>query len=228
MHFIILGILVVTIVFAPQWWARHTFKKYSKHNDSFPGTGGQLARHLLDQQGLQHIPVEITTLGDHYDPDAKTVRLLENHFNGKSLTAISIAAHEIGHAIQDKNDSPLLRSRTKLVQFARITEKIGSAAMIAMPFVTAISRSPTIGLILFICAIASLFVSTIVHLVTLPVEWDASFRKALPILQKGQYITKSEEKAVNQILKAAALTYVAASLASLLNLARWIAILRRR
>ena len=227
MHFVILGILVVVIVFAPQWWARYVFKKYSKANDNFPGTGGELARHLLDKQGLDSVAVEITTLGDHYDPNDKVVRLLENNFNGKSLTAISIAAHEVGHAIQDKNDSPLLRSRTKLVRFANITEKIGSAAMIAMPFVTAISRSPSVGLLLFLSAILSLFVSTIVHLVTLPVEWNASFQKALPLLINGQYITKSEEKAVRQILKAAALTYVAASLASLLNLARWIAILRR-
>ncbi len=228
MHFVILGMIVVIIVFAPQWWARHTFKKYSQQNDSFPGTGGQLARHLLDKQGLHDIPVEISTRGDHYDPSEKVVRLLEGHYKGKSLTAISIAAHEVGHAIQDQNNSPLLRSRTKLVQFASITEKIGSAAMIAMPFVTAISRSPALGLILFISAIASLFVSTIVHLVTLPVEWDASFHKALPMLKKGAYITKNEEQAVKKILKAAAFTYVAASLASLLNLARWIAILRRR
>ncbi len=227
MYFLILGLFIIILVFGPQAWARYTFARYSKTQEHFPGTGGELARHLVQRFGLKGVKVEITELGDHYDPQAKAVRLLPDHYHGRSLTAIAIAAHEVGHAIQDHRNSPLLRTRTRLVAFAQWTEKAGSLAMMVTPLAALISRSPTVGALLFFLGISSLFVSTIVHLVTLPVEWDASFNKALPILAEG-YIKPEEQKAVRKILKAAALTYLASSLASLLNLARWIAILRRR
>ena len=138
-----------------------------------------------------------------------------------------IAYHEVGHAIQDKQNSPLLSNRTRWVEFAQFTDRLGSLAMIAMPFLALLSKSPALaGLIIFL-AVGSMLVTTIVHFITLPVGLDASFKKALPILKEGEYIEPEDEKAVNAILKAAAYTYVAASLASLLNLARWIAIFRR-
>ncbi len=228
MHFVILALLIVALVFGPQFWARYIFRRHSRPRPEMPGTGGELARHLIERFGLEGVKVEVTELGDHYDPQSKTVRLQQQHYQGRSLTAIAIAAHEVGHAIQDHQNSPLLRSRTRLVGFAQWTEKAGSLAMMAIPVVSLLSRSPSAAALLFFLGIASLFVSTLVHLVTLPVEWDASFNKALPILREGNYIRPEDHKAVRKILKAAALTYVAASLASLLNLARWIAILRRR
>ena len=228
MYFVILGLLIMALVFGPQLWARYVFQRHNRPRPQMPGTGGELARHLIERFGLKGIKVEVTELGDHYDPQSKTVRLQQQHYQGRSLTAIAIAAHEVGHAIQDHQNSPLLRSRTRLVGFAQWTEKAGSLAMMAIPVVGLLSRSPSASALLFFLGIASLFVSTLVHLVTLPVEWDASFNKALPILKEGNYIQPQDYKAVRQILKAAALTYVAGSLASLLSLARWIAILRRR
>ncbi len=208
-------------------WARYTFRRYSDHQEHFPGTGGELARHLIKRFGLEEVTAETTPVGDHYDPLSKTVRLTEGNYNGKSLTAIAVAAHEVGHAIQHHRGSPLLNTRTRLVQFAQIAEKAGSVAMLAIPVVAGVTGAPSMGLFMFAIGIGSLLVSTLVHLVTLPVEWDASFGKALPILREGDYIQRHEQRAVEKILRAAALTYVAASLASLLNLARWIAILRR-
>ena len=228
MHFIILGILVFLVIFGPQIWAKRTFARYNTHQDHFPGTGGELARHLLNKNGLEEIKLEETETGDHYDPQSKTVRLTAQNLSGKSLTAIAIAAHEVGHAIQDSQNHPMLTLRTKLVATAQIAEKIGSAAIIAAPIATMITRSPAAGALFFMIGIGSMFVSTLVHLVTLPVEWDASFGKALPMLKAGEYLSDKEMLAANKILKAAALTYVAGSLASLLNLWRWIAILRRR
>ena len=228
MHFLLLGVLIFIIIFGPQFWAKRTFARYSKPQDHFPGTGGELARHLLNKNGLEHIKLEQTEIGDHYDPATKVVRLLPDNFNGKSLTAISIAAHEVGHAVQDAEEHPMLSLRTRLVQTAQFAEKIGSAAILAAPIATMLTRAPAAGAIFFAIGIGSMFVSTLVHLVTLPVEWDASFGKALPMLKSGEYLSNNELIAANKILKAAALTYVAGSLASLLNLWRWIAILRRR
>ena len=113
------------------------------------------------------------------------------------------------------------------MEFALLTDKLGSLAMIAMPFLAFLSKSPVLAGVIILLAVGSMFVATIVHFITLPVELDASFKKALPILKEGEYIEPEDEQAVNAILKAAAYTYVAASLASLLNLARWIAIFRR-
>ena len=228
MHFIILGTLLLGLLYAPQLWARYTFKKYSQQQEHFPGTGGELARHLLNEFELQSVSLEVTEQGDHYDPENRTVRLSSQNFNGKSLTAIAIAAHEVGHAIQHAQQHPLLSLRTKLINTAATAEKFSSLALIAIPVMTLITRSPSAGLLMFLVAISSMLLSIIIHLVTLPVELDASFSKALPILQKGGYISERESNAAKKILRAAALTYVASSLASLLNFWRWIAILRRR
>ena len=227
MHFAILAIILIVVIYLPQFLAKSTFKKYNKHSEHFPGTGGELARHLLDKFELQSVGVEVTETGDHYDPESRMVRLSAENFNQKSLTAVAIASHEVGHAIQHAQNHPMLMLRAKLVRIAFAAEKAGSLAMIAIPFVTVITRAPSAALLLFVIAIGSMLISTIVHLVTLPVEWDASFGKALPLLKSGEYLNESELINAEKILKAAAFTYVAGSLASLLNLWRWIAILRR-
>jgi len=228
MQFLILGIIIFAVIFGPQIWAKRTFARYNKNQNHFPGNGGELARHLLNKHGLNDIRLEQTEIGDHYDPLTKTVRLTKENYIGRSLTAISVAAHEVGHAIQDSQDHPMLNLRTKLIRTAQVAEKIGAAAIVAAPIVTMITRAPAAGALFFMIGIGSMFVSTLVHLVTLPVEWDASFGKALPMLKSGEYLSDKEIQAAEKILKAAALTYVAGSLASLLNLWRWIAILRRR
>lgn len=226
MHFLFLIIIFLVVVFGPQWWASYTFKRYAKSQDHIPGTGGELARHLLDKYDMQDVEVEETEQGDHYDPESRTVRLSPNNFHDNSLTAVAVAAHEVGHAIQHQQKETKLELRSRLVGIAQKSEKLGSAIMVAMPFVTVITRSPAAGLIFALAGLASIAGSTLVHLVTLPVEWDASFGKALPILKSG-YIEEHDHAAVERILKAAALTYVAASLASLLNVWRWVALLRR-
>lgn len=228
MHFILIGVLLLGLLYGPQLWARYTFKKYSEQQEHFPGTGGELARHLLNEFDLQSVSLEVTEQGDHYDPENRVVRLSSQNFNSKSLTAIAIAAHEVGHAIQHAQHHPLLSLRTKLIKTAAIAEKLSSLALIAIPIITLITRSPSAGLLMFLVAISSMLLSIIIHLITLPVEWDASFSKALPILKKGNYINEQENIAAQKILRAAALTYVASSLASLLNFWRWLAILRRR
>jgi Zn-dependent membrane protease YugP len=227
MPILILLLLLVVIIYGPQIWAKRILTKYSKHRDDFPGTGGQLARHLLDKLDMSEVKVEVTELGDHYDPIEKSVRLSQINWGSHSLTAIVTAAHEVGHAIQDRTAYQPLQARSQLVGIAQLAEKLGAGLMVMIPVVAIIARIPAAGLLIFLGGLASLGTSVIVHLVTLPVEWDASFKRALPILKKGGYISKKDQLAARQILTACALTYVASSLASLLNLWRWIAILRR-
>lgn len=226
MSIILLIIVLLAIVFGPSYWAKYTFKRYSQKQDHIPGTGGELARHLLDRYEMHDVAVEVTEHGDHYDSENRVVRLSESNYHNNSLTAVAVAAHEVGHAIQDHNNEHKLALRSRLVKLSLKFERVGSLLMIVMPFVMIVTRSPVVGLLFTLAGLVSIAGSTIIHLVTLPVEWDASFGKALPILKEG-YIHEKDHAAVEQILKAAAFTYVAASLASLLNVWRWIALLRR-
>ena len=223
----LLLIVVVIVIFGPQLWTRRVFAQYSVPRPDYPGTGGELARHLLDRFDMKHIKVETTEVGDHYDPLTKAVRLTPDKFNGKSLTAIAVAAHEVGHAIQDHTGYQPLAERTRLVRVAHVAEKAGVVVMMGIPIAAALARTPVAGVLVMVAGMATMGISALVHLVTLPVEWDASFRRALPVLQQGNYLSPQDMQGARRILTAAALTYVAASLASLLNLWRWIAFLRR-
>ena len=176
---------------------------------------------------MREVRVEETELGDHYDPLTKTVRLSVDNMHGKSLTAVATAAHEVGHALQDHIGYRPLEWRTRLVLISQKMEKFGSLIILATPFLTLLSRAPALGLLTFLGGLCALGGPSLVHLVTLPVELDASFKKALPILRQGEYIGKNDQKVVRSILTACSFTYVASSLAGLLNLWRWLAILRR-
>lgn len=227
MHIILLIIFVFSLLIGPQWWASRTMKRYQKEIESMPGTGGELAQHLIEQYKLD-VKLETTELGDHYDPDSRTVRLSPANYNRKSLTAIAVAAHEVGHAMQHARNEPLFNRRTQLARFAIFAQKAGSATLLMIPLIGGILRLPSISIIMAAAGFGTMLIASLVHLITLPVEWDASFGKAMPVLRQGQYINQKQEKAVRKILQAAALTYVAGSLASMLNLWRWIAIFRRR
>ena len=231
MHIVILLIvilLVAGLIFWPNYWVGKVLQKYKSPNDLFPGTGGELAEHLLKQLKIENVSVEQTQPGqDHYDPIEKVVRLSPDNFNGKSLTAITVAAHEVGHAMQHASGYSLFKLRHVLARIAYVTEKLGSAAIMAMPIIAIATRSPGLGGVLFVLGLSGIAFGTLVHLVTLPVEWNASFSRALPLLKAGEYISETHYPHAQRILKAAAFTYVAGSLARLLNLYRWIAILRR-
>ena len=224
---VVLIILILGVLLGPQLWTKHVFRKYRGHRDEYAGTGGELARHLLDRFDMKEVKVETTELGDHYDPLTKVVRLLPDNYNGKSLTAVTVAAHEVGHAIQDKTRYKPLHERTKLVRVAQGAEKAGSFIMMGIPIIAGLTRSPAGGVFVFMAGLAVMSIGALVHLVTLPVEWDASFRRALPVLEQGHYISPKDMEGARKILTAAALTYVAASLGGLLNIWRWIMMMRR-
>lgn len=229
MVWVVLIIALLACVFLPSVWVKHVLKKYSKPTDRYrgKGSGAELARYLLDRFELGSVKVEETEIGDHYDPQAKVVRLSPDNFSGHSLTAVTVAAHEVGHAIQDARGEALFKTRQRLVGAAMKGEKVASFMLVLAPILFLLTRIPQAGALMLLIGVASMALGTVVHLVTLPVELDASYGKALPILEEGNYLHDGDLPHARKILKAAALTYVAGSLASLLNLGRWIAVLRR-
>ena len=223
----IVGILLLLgAIFGPQFWIKHAMKKHAVHRADFPGTGGELARHLLDSFGMGDFGVEITEKGDHFDPLTRTVRLSADHHDGASVTAVAVAAHEVGHAIQHHRGETMLRLRGTLVRFATVTDRFATIFFYAAPLLAVFARTPAAFFGLVAVGIGLLGIRVVVHLVTLPVEIDASFGKALPILKEGGYIGEGDMPAARSVLKAAAFTYVAGALMSLLNLARWLRVLR--
>ena len=227
MTIVVFIILILAVVFGPSIWVSRILDRYSVPADRYTGTGAELARHLLDAHGLQKVTVETTDQGDHYDPQAKAVRLTEDKFGGRSLTAITVAAHEVGHAVQDRDSYTPLRVRTRLVKATRGIEKLGAGVLMVSPFLGLVTRAPVVGLVTFAAGMLTLGTAALVHFVTLPTEFNASFARALPMLDEHRIIRQVDRPHARRLLTAAALTYVSASLMSLLNIARWIAILRR-
>jgi Zn-dependent membrane protease YugP len=219
-------LLLLALVLLPGLWVRRVMRRHAGHRPDFRGDGAAFARHLLDEHGMPEVGVELTERGDHYDPTARMVRLSPENHAGRSLTAITVAAHEVGHAIQHHQGVGGLSTRTQLVGWAIRAERLGGGLMLAIPLLLILTRMPASGGLLFLGGALAFGSAALVHLVTLPVEWDASFRRALPILANG-YLDAEDLAAARQILLAAALTYVGASLLSILNVWRWIAVLRR-
>lgn len=228
MLWLLLVVLVAALVFGPALWVRWVMRAYNEHIDGMPGTGGELAKHLLQEYEVEGVGVETTQMGDHYDPTERMVRLSEDNYKGKSLTAVAIAAHEVGHAIQHHRGDRSLAARTALAPMADKIARMSSGVIWAAPIVGVLTRHPVPFSALVLIGMSGLVARMLVHLFTLPTEWDASFGKALPVLTRGQYIAPGEEVVVRRILRAAALTYVSAALADVLNLFRWAALLLRR
>jgi Zn-dependent membrane protease YugP len=212
--------LLFGLVFGPQWWVRRAMQQHATERPDLPGTGGELARHLLDLARLEHVPVEIAP-ADHYDPVANVVRLSPENHNGRSITAVAIAAHEVSHALQHAAGDRLLAARVTFAPVVQGFEIAAAVVMMTAPLVLAFVKSPALLALQVGVGIALLGVRLAFHLLTLPVELDASFRRALPILETGRYLDAGDMPGARTVLRAAALTYVASSLVSLVNIARF-------
>ncbi|MDR5898165.1 zinc metallopeptidase [Halomonas vilamensis] len=222
---VLLTIFLLAIFVLPNLWAKWVLKRHTRGRNDYPGTGAELADHLVRRFGIEGVKVERSEQGDHYDPEARCVRLSPENFDGRSLTAVTVAAHEVGHAIQHAQGYAPLIARSRLVKLAQKAEKVGALLMMAAPFLFILTRLPG-GLVLVVgMAVISFGTAAVVHLVTLPVEFDASFNRALPMLK--EYVPPYDMPGARHVLTACAFTYVAASLASVMNLGRWLVILRR-
>ena len=212
--------LLFGLVFGPSWWVRRVMQQHATRRPDLPGTGGELARHLLDLARLEHVPVEIAP-ADHYDPVANVVRLSPENYGGRSITAVAVAAHEVSHALQHAAGNRLLAARVTFAPIVQGLEFAAAVVMMTAPLVLAFVKSPVLLALQLGIGIALLGVRLVFHLLTLPVELDASFRRALPILETGRFLDAADLQGARTVLRAAALTYVASSLVSLVNIARF-------
>jgi Zn-dependent membrane protease YugP len=222
----IAALLLVTLLFAPQWWVRRVLAQHGAERPDLPGTGGELARHLLDEAGLQAVRVELTGDGDHYDPEDRAVRLLPQHHDGRSIAAVAVAAHEVSHAVQHARGEKAFAVRFDLVRKLNWVDRLASGILLLAPVVFMVIKAPALLVLQVVAGLLLLAIRIVVHVATLPVELDASFGKALPVLVRGRYISPGDLPAARSVLTAAAWTYVAAALATLLDVARWFRILR--
>jgi Zn-dependent membrane protease YugP len=224
---ILTGLLALA-VYAPQLWVRYTLRRYGTSIEDMPGTGGELAQHLVDRFGLTGVTVETTKEGqDHFDPSAPAVRLSPSIHEGKSLTAVAVAAHEVGHAIQFHRQEQVFQLRKKYMPTAMLLRRAGEVVLLAVPLVAVVVKAPPLIIALVVLSLVLQLLGAGAYLIMLPEEWDASFNKALPILEQGEYVPEEQLPAIRSVLRAAALTYFASALASILNLGRWALLLRR-
>ena len=194
-----------------------TFQRYAKVRSMSGMTGAQVARKILDRNGLNNIPVEHVSgnLSDHYDPSAKVLRLSDSTYNSVSVAAIGVAAHECGHAIQHKEGYGPLKLRTAIVPAANIGSRLGVPIILLGLFFGG-GGSFLVNLGIWVFSLAVLF-----QIVTLPVEFNASNR-ALVMLEDYGVLGSDEKRKAKSVLSAAAMNYVAAAASSILQLLRLI------
>ena len=217
----LLWIAGILLIILPQFWVRGTLNKYAEEPSSTGRTGAEIAREILNRNGLNHIGVEETNAGDHYDPIGKAVRLTPNFYRGKSLSAITVAAHECGHAIQDAQNYGFMRLRTLVTPVVQICQ-FGPYLLMFSLFLMAVLPFWKLTALLGLLMYTGIF---FFQMITLPVELDASFGRAVPVLEGSGYISSDEKEKANKILQACAFTYVAAALFSLIEILRWAIIL---
>ena len=204
-------------LFLPNIWVNYVLRKNNAILPDMPFSGYQLGQKLLQENKLENVLIEPIKKIDHYNPLDKKVHISEDKLHKKSITSIAVVAHEIGHAIQDKENYKPLLLRQKLIEKTLIFQRIGSFLLvIGLPSIFAITKSPLITFIAAIIIMGCLSTNVLIHLITLPVEFDASFKRALPILQK--YVPKENMLQCRSVLRAAAFTYLAQSIVSIFRL----------
>lgn len=215
MSFLIYFILILIIPLWAQMKVKGAYKKYSQVPSSSGMTGAEVARKILDENGLYDVSIEPISgvLSDHYDPRSKVVRLSEQNYYGTSVAGAAVAAHEVGHAIQDAEDYSFLRFRHALVPVANIGSNLSFFIILAGILFDAAN--------LILLGIIFMAGAVLFQLVTLPVEFNASNRAMQQIVATG-IIRNDEERETRKVLDAAALTYVAAALVAVLELVRFV------
>ena len=211
-------LLGVGLVALPQIWIHRVMERHAVERSDLGGTGAEFARHALDALKLHHVKVEATEQGNHYDPLAKAVRLEPRFMTGKSLSAIVVAAHEIGHAMQDEMALPIYMRRQLVAKQAHAATMVGQAFMWSAPLLMILGKSSAALIFNLVGFIAMALLSFVLQIVTLPVEFDASFNRALPLLERGRFIHSRDMKPARQLLRAAAFTYVAGLLRTILSI----------
>ncbi|MGL4663037.1 MAG: zinc metallopeptidase [Culicoidibacterales bacterium] len=216
--FLTLGIMIVSMIIQAK--LSSTFQRYSNVKNLKNLTGAQVARMILDQNGLSDVPVERISgqLTDHYDPSTRVVRLSESNYDQTGVASIAVAAHECGHAIQHKESYAMLILRGKMFPVVSLSSQLAPfLLMIGLGLAYTSTALTSLSTTIFLAGIILFAIAVFFHIVTLPVEFDASNR-ALKILQSSQILDPSEVAGGKRVLNAAAMTYVVAALAAISQL----------
>ncbi len=211
----ILYILGFVIYVVPGLWVNYTLNKHDNTLPNMPFTAKEFGLNLLKEQNLDEVNIEDTKIGDHYDTSSKTVRVKPERLDKKSITSITVMCHEIGHAIQHKENYPPLIRRQKIISKTEWLNKLSSLLLYAgVPTILATGSLPFIRICVIIIFV-SILINMISHLITLDVELDASFKRAMPILENK--IPQEYHASCKSILRVCAFTYVVGSLTTILN-----------
>jgi hypothetical protein len=226
LYLLIIGVGIALAGFA-SLRVRTTFHKFSQFTTRSGMTGAQVAQRILQDNGIQDVTIEPVAgkLSDHYDPTSKTLRLSELVYAGQSMAAFGVAAHEVGHAIQHAQHYAPLKFRSAWVPVANFGGGISMFVIIAAFLLGGVATS--LGSLAAIIGVGLFATTTLFTLITLPVEFDAS-KRALLCLNNGGYMSPQELDGAKKVLNAAALTYVAAAITSLLTLLYWAYVLLGR
>jgi len=199
------------------WMVKRTFSRYESVPSARGITGAEAARIMLERKGVTDCTIEPISgrLSDHYDPRDKTLRLSEPVFNATSLSAIGVACHEAGHALQHAQGYPWLKMRSSLVPVTSLSSKMSMPVIMAGGFIMALA--PLVGTWILLAGVALFAASVLFSVVTLPVEWDASARAKVAMVEAG-IVSEQEVDGAGRVLNAAFLTYLASAIASIITL----------
>jgi hypothetical protein len=220
MHPIVILIPAAGLIFGPKAWANHMLLKHDKVDPGLEVSASELARRILDDANLQAVKVECTDTVDNYDQTTRTVRLSRDRFDRKSLSAIATAAHEAAHALQHAAGYRPFIWRARLNRAAQFTGQIGSVVLVAMPALALATHRNLPLRAMGGTVLLMLSTSLAAQLAALPSEFDASFKRALPLLRKN-HIDERRSGDARDILFACSMTYIAAPLISLLSFWPW-------
>lgn len=218
---IILIVVAMLITSGAQAYISINYRKYKQIGVKSGKSGFDVAREILDRNGLSKVLILETEgeLTDHYDPSKKVVKLSHDIYNGRTIAAVSVASHECGHAIQDKNGYAFLRFRNSIVPLVNFSSKLGYIAIV-------VGLALSLVKLLWI-GIAFEVVILLFQLVTLPVEFNAS-KRALDLIKEYHIVTEDEHDGAKKMLTSAALTYVASVLATLMEILRYVTLFTGR
>lgn len=218
--YIFIALIGMVLIFIPQMLVKKTYEQYEKVKSSKGMTGADIARSMLHEAGITNVSVEPTqgTLSDHYDPTKKVIRLSEDIYHGNSISASGIAAHEAGHAIQDYQGYMPMKLRAGIFPAVQTGQMLGPIMIMAGLALGYFAGFGEFTMLVALTGIALYGAVVLFHIITLPVEFDASMR-AVKVLASGGYLADGEEiDGTKKVLSAAALTYVAVALYALINL----------
>jgi uncharacterized protein len=220
---LLLSLVGIPLIMLPQWWVKSTYNKFRQEPTARGMTGSQVASDMLRNAGIHDVVVEETPgeLSDHYDPGAKAVRLSPDNYQGTSIAAATIAAHEVGHAMQHNQGYIPVSLRGALFPVMRFGSQLAPLVMMGGFMMLAMQGMGKMGLMVAALGVGLFGLSVIFHLVTLPVELDASAR-ALRILQSSGYLQSQEMPGAKKVLTAAAFTYISVAMYSLMQMVYYV------